>query len=65
MFLKGEGFDGSTVAMSAIVCKRSSRVTLTHFSPHFSALVALTGRVAHGVLRRTEGGSSSMMSAIV
>ena len=63
-----EVFNGSIVAVSAIVCKSSSRVTLTHFSPLLLALVldtALTGRVAHGVLRRTEGGSSSIIKAMV
>ena len=65
LFPEVEVFDGSIVAVSAIVCERSSRVTLTHFSPLFSALVALTGRVAHGVLQRTEGGSSSIISAMV
>ena len=68
LFLEVEVFDGSIVAVSAIVCESSSRVTLTHFSPLFSALVldtALTGRVAHGVLRRTEGGSSSIINAMV
>ena len=67
-FLEVEVFDGSIVAVSAIVCKSSSRVTLTHFSPLLSALVldtALTGRVAHGVLRRTEGGYSSIINAMV
>ena len=65
MFLEVDVFNGSIVAVSAIVCESSSRVTLTHFSPLFSALVALTGRVAHGVLRRTEGGSSSIINAMV
>ena len=68
LFLEVEAFDGSTVAVSAIVWESSSQVTLTHFSPLFSALVldtALTGRVAHGVLRRTEGGSSFIINAIV
>ena len=68
LFLEVEVFDGSIVAVSAIVCKSSSRVILTHFSPLFSTLVldtALTGRVAHGVLRRTEGGSSSIINAMV
>ena len=68
LFLEVEVFDGSIVAVSAIVCESSSRVTLTQFSPLFSALVldtALTGRVAHGVLRRAEGGSSSIINAMV
>ena len=68
LFLEVEVFDGSIVAVSANVCESSSRVTLTHFSPLFSALVldtALTGRVAHGVLRRREGGSSSIIKAMV
>ena len=68
LFLEVDVFNGSTVAVSAIVCESSSRVTLTHFSPLFLALVldtALTGRVAHGVLRRTEGGSSSIIYAMV
>ena len=68
LFLEVEGFDGSTVAVSAIVCESSSRVILTHFCPLLSALVldtTLTGRVAHGVLRRTEGGSSFIINAIV
>jgi len=67
-FLEGDDFDGSSVAVSAIVCESSSRDILTHLSPLFSAIVrdtALMGRVAHGVLRRTEGGSSSIISAIV
>jgi len=50
LFLEVEVFDGSIVAVSAMVCESSSRVTLTHFLSLFSALVALTGRVAHGVL---------------
>ena len=70
LFLEVDVFNGSivAVAVSAIVCESSSRVTLTHFSPLFSALVldtALTGRVAHGVLWRTEGGSSSIIKAMV
>jgi len=65
LFPEVEVFDGSIVAVSAIVCERSSRVTLTHFSPLFAALVALTGRVVHGVLRRTQGGSSSIINARV
>ena len=65
LFLEVEVFDGSIVAVSAIVCESCSRVTLTHFSPLFSALVALTGRVAHGVLRRTQGGFSSIINAMV
>ena len=51
LLLEVEVFNGSIVAVSAIVCESSSRVTLTHFSPLSSALVALTGRVAHCVLR--------------
>ena len=68
LFLEVDVFNGSIVAVSAIVCESSSRVTLTHFSPLLLALVldtALTGRVAHGVLRRTEGGSSSIINAMV
>ena len=65
LLLEVEVFDGRMVAVSAIVCESSSWVTLAHFSPLFSALVALTGRVAHGVLRRTEGGSSSIIKAMV
>jgi len=66
--LEVDVFNGSIAAVSAIVCESSSRVTLTHFSPLLLALVldtALTGRVAHGVLRRTEGGSSSIINAMV
>ena len=68
LFSEVEVFDGSIVAVSAIVCESSSLVTLTHFFPLLLALVldtALTGRVAHGVLRRTEGGSSSIINAMV
>ena len=65
LFLEVDVFNGSIVAVSAIVCESSSRVTLTHFSPLFLALVALTGRVAHGVLQRAEGGSSSIIKAMV
>ena len=37
----------------------------THFPPSSSSLSTLTGLVAHGVLRRIVGGSSSISSAIV
>ena len=58
----------SIVAVSAMVCESWSWVTRTNLLPLASAVVldtALTGLVAHGVLRRTAGGSSSIISAIV
>ena len=41
LFLEVEVFDGSIVAVSAIVCESSSRVTLTHFSPLFSPIMCV------------------------
>ena len=64
----GKGLDGIIVDASAIVFESSLCVTRTHFSPFSSILVldtALIGLVAHGVLQRTVGGSSSISSAIV
>ena len=60
--------DGISVAESAMVSEKSSGVIRTHFLPFLLILLletALTGRVAHGVLRRTFGGSSSIISASV
>jgi len=57
-FTAGKGFGGSIVDVSTIVCGSSSWVTRTNLIPLVSALVlitALTGLVAHGVLRRTAG----------
>ena len=62
-FTAGEGCDGSIVDLSTIVCGSSSWVTRTNLIPLVSALVlvtALTSLVAHGVLRRTAGGSRGL-----